>query len=260
MNCDKVAKHIYEWLRARADKAGVNGFVVGVSGGIDSAVVSTLCAMTNMPLTAVSMPIHQNKDHHDRSLEQLAFLENWANVKTEVVDLSDTFSALCAGLPVDMGDDLANANSRSRLRMVALYAFANSQGRLVVGTGNRVEDYGVGFFTKYGDGGVDLSPIGDLTKTDVRELAAYLGVPQSIRDAKPSDGLWNDARTDEDQIGATYPELEWAMDYYEINGLEFETLNQREKEVLSIYVDRHVKNSHKMEMPPVCVILPDVRE
>jgi NAD+ synthase len=145
---------------------------------------------------------------------------------------------------------LAMANSRSRLRMMTLYAIGQSENCLVAGTGNKIEDFGVGFYTKYGDGGVDISPIADLTKSEVFELAAHLGVIESIRIAKPTDGLWGDGRSDEDQLGATYPELEWAMDF---EGDE-ETLSERQKEVLAIYSKFHIQNKHKMEPIPVCLV------
>lgn len=255
MNCELVRNHICNFLCAKAKEAGVNRLVIGVSGGIDSAVVSTLCAITGMPTSAISIPIFQNINHKSRADEQLNFLiSRWNNVSPHSIDLSYVYTELRKTLPFDLKDNLADANTRSRLRMTTLYAFANEQNGLVVGTGNKVEDYGVGFFTKYGDGGVDISPVGDLTKTEVRELAEYLNVPESIIAAAPSDGLWNDNRTDEEQIGATYSELEWVMKYYDEYGAEFENLSIRESEVLNIFIERHCKNAHKMKHPSICEV------
>lgn len=269
MNCEKVVARIVDWLVDQANKTGRNGFVVGVSGGIDSAVVSTLCAMTDLPTTAISMPIFQNKQHHDRSLEHLNWLwKKYSHVVENVeIDLASAFQALCDGVRTSrrwsrsnessldiLSNDLVNANARSRLRMTTLYAYANARSAFVVGTGNKVEDHGVGFFTKYGDGGVDISPIGDLTKTEVFELGAYLGNCESILNAAPSDGLWDDARTDEEQIGATYEELEWAMVAHDSEYPHANELTDRQKEVEAIYLKWHNGNAHKMKMPPVCKI------
>lgn len=268
MYCEKVRDHIVAWIKERAEKANVKRLVVGVSGGIDSAVTSTLSALTGLPVTVINMPIHQDPTHVSRSDEQISWLKSkFDTVEGHTVDLTACFDAFANSLPIPLNDDLANANSRSRLRMVCLYAFANTQHGLVVGTGNKVEDYGVRFFTKYGDGGIDISPISDLTKSEVYELGRFLGVPQSILEAAPSDGLWNDGRTDEDQIGATYAELEWAMEYYDLHGLKMNgdrdsfpdrnfanELSSRQIEVLRIYADRHEKHAHKMEAPPTCEI------
>lgn len=274
MKYEEVTSHIVDWIKAKAAEAGVKTLVIGVSGGIDSALTSTLAAMTGLDVTAVNMPIHQNPDHTSRSDKHIAWLrERYPNVKGFRTDLSGAFDALCSDLPIPLDDDLANANSRSRLRMVALYAFANTQHGMVIGTGNKVEDHGVRFFTKYGDGGVDISPIADLTKTQVFDLAGYHNIIDEILNAVPSDGLWDDSRSDEDQIGATYAELEWAMDYYDHHGLrmdgnpqgfpsadfiESDDLTSRQVQVLRIFAERHEKHAHKMEAPPACEIPTDL--
>lgn len=253
MNCEKIAKHIVEWLDKMIEETGQDGFVVGVSGGVDSAVVSTLCAMTRKPVILVSMPINQKPDQVDRANEHMASLaKKFTNVRTHTVDLTKILNTYKEVLPAEAISDLALVNTSSRIRMIALYAFANSSRCLVVGTGNKVEDAGIGFFTKYGDGGVDISPIGDLLKSAVRDLAKYLEVAKSIYTSDPTDGLWGDSRTDEDQIGASYPELERAMELYIRNPACIQS--NREREVLSIYTKRHRANAHKMRMPPVCYI------
>ena len=185
--------------------------VVGISGGIDSAVVSALCARTGLQTIAVTMPIRQRPDLHDLSMRQGAWLCNeFDNVRHEIIDLTSTFDEFEQRLST-YNNLLGFANSRSRLRMVTLYQIAQSMGGLVVGTGNKVEDFGVGFYTKYGDGGVDISPIADCYKTEVWQMGRELGVLQDIIDAAPTDGLWDDGRTDEDQLGLTYADLEVAM-------------------------------------------------
>jgi NAD+ synthase len=248
----EVIDYISKWLKQYALNAGVNGFVIGISGGVDSAVTSALCAKTGMKVLVLNMPIRQTKAEFERAAEHIDWLQtNFPNVETHTIDLTDTFHQLEKTFPANTVENrLAMANTRARLRMTTLYALGQTDGLLVAGTGNRIEDFGVGFFTKYGDGGVDLSPIADLTKTEVFELAGALNIVESILIAKPTDGLWEDGRSDEDQMGATYPELEWAMDF---NGNE-ETLSSRQKEVLSIYRKLNRANRHKMEPIPVCVI------
>lgn len=215
MQTEKVVDYIVNWLKDYATKAGVNGFVIGISGGIDSAVTSTLCAKTGLQLLCLEMPIHQAPSQVSRALNHISWLQkNFNDVRMTQVNLTPVFDSLVNSLPpVDNEEDrfMSLANTRARLRMTSLYYFAALEKLLVAGTGNKVEDFGVGFYTKYGDGGVDLSPIADLLKTEVYEIAKYLGVNQEIIDAQPTDGLWGDDRTDEDQIGASYPELEWAM-------------------------------------------------
>jgi NAD+ synthase len=206
---------IVDWIKSYAEKNGISSLVIGVSGGIDSAVVSTLCAETGLPVFVLGMPILQNKEQESLSSNHLAWLvKKYANVVAHEIELTPLFHSFCDTLRVHGfgSNNLALANSRSRLRMVTLYQVAGSTNGIVVGTGNKIEDYGVGFYTKYGDGGVDIAPIADLYKTEVWTLGKYLGVDPSIIDAPPTDGLWDDSRTDEDQLGATYVELEEAME------------------------------------------------
>lgn len=258
MDTASIINHITAWMYDYNLNAGTKGFVVGVSGGIDSAVTSTLAAKTGAPVLCLEMPIHQSKDQVNRALEHIEWLKfNFPNVSMETVDLTPIFDQFILALPETNIDqvEMALVNTRARLRMTALYYFAGLKGMLVAGTGNKIEDFGIGFFTKYGDGGVDLSPIADLKKTEVYALAKHLNIVQSIQQAPPTDGLWGDDRTDEDQIGASYPELEWAMDY---QGDEVE-LSDRKKEVLSIYRRLNRINRHKMEPIPVCMIPSDLR-
>lgn len=251
MQTDKVIKYIVNWLDEYATKAGIDGFVLGISGGIDSAVTSALCAMTGKKLICLNLPIHQAPSQFERSNKHIAWLKtNFNDVTSDVVDLTKTFDQTNIDFPKEIQDQLTMANVRARLRMTTLYAFAGHNGYLVAGTGNKVEDFGVGFFTKYGDGGVDLSPIADLMKTQVFEIAAELNIIEEIQQAKPTDGLWGDDRTDEDQIGASYPELEWAMIF---EGEENE-LTERQKTVLQIYRKLNRANQHKMVPIPVCKI------
>ena len=201
----------YYWMHS----GNIKGFVVGVSGGIDSAVVSTLCAETGLPTYVMTMPLHSKEENTELSeAHAYGLVEKYSNVTMVNVDLTRTYDTLMTWVDdAFTGNELANANTKSRLRMVSLYQVAGSVGGIVVGTGNKVEDYGVGFYTKYGDGGVDIAPIADLYKTEVWELGEFLGVDERICDAPPTDGLWDDGRKDEDQIGASYAELEEAMEY-----------------------------------------------
>jgi NAD+ synthase len=248
------AKYIVDWLSSYADKAKSTGFVVGVSGGIDSALTSVLCAETGKKVFLVNMPIRQTEAEYGRAQRHIEdLLKRYKNVSTYEIDLSELFKSFEKLMPFNIEENmLAMANSRSRLRMTTLYAVAQANGCLVAGTGNKVEDFGVGFFTKYGDGGVDLSPIADLYKTEVFEMARKLGVIEEILSAKPTDGLWADGRSDEDQIGATYPELEWAMDYIKLG--KSEELSARQKEVIEIYKRFNSANQHKMIPIPVCTL------
>ena len=201
----------YYWMHS----GNIKGFVVGVSGGIDSAVVSTLCAETGLPTYVMTMPLHSKEENTELSeAHAYGLVEKYSNVTMVNVDLTRTYDTLMTWVDdAFTGNELANANTKSRLRMVSLYQVAGSVGGIVVGTGNKVEDYGIGFYTKYGDGGVDIAPIADLYKTEVWELGEFLGVDERICDAPPTDGLWDDGRKDEDQIGASYAELEEAMEY-----------------------------------------------
>ncbi len=257
INSEKVNLHIVEWLKNYAETSGVKGFVVGISGGIDSALTSTLCAQTGFTTLCVEMPIHQPESHVNRAQEHISQLKKrFNNVSDTRVDLTPVFESFRKELPLtndELKFNLSLANSRARLRMTTLYYLAGIQGLLVAGTGNKVEDFGVGFYTKYGDGGVDLSPIADLTKSDVRALAAYLDVPNSILKAAPTDGLFGDSRSDEDQLGASYEELEFAMNAV-ANGKDENDFVGREKEVLKIYTRLNKINQHKMNPIPVCII------
>ena len=257
MKTKDVAHHIINWLNNYAEESKLDGFVVGVSGGVDSALTSTLCANTGKPTLCLEMPIHQEKDQVSRANSHTNWLaKNFSNVRVKVVPLDTLYDSFCQ-LDAERNDNtntpLSLANTRSRLRMATLYYFASQEGFLVAGTGNKVEDFGVGFYTKYGDGGVDVSPIADLMKSQVRELAAHLGVDGSIVHAAPTDGLWDDNRTDEDQLGATYDELEWAMKQQE-NGKNVANFTDREQTVFNIYEKHHTMNKHKMVPIPVCVI------
>jgi NAD+ synthase len=257
MNTEKVAEYIINWLKEYATNAKTNGFVVGVSGGIDSALTSTLCAKTGLPTLCVEMPIHQAESQVSRAEEHILQLkkrfENVSEVRVNLTSTFEDFKNVVPGIEDSTKLNLSLANTRARLRMTTLYYFSGLQGLLVAGTGNKVEDFGVGFYTKYGDGGVDLSPIADLMKSEVYELAAYLGVPNSIQKAQPTDGLFGDSRTDEDQIGASYDELEWAMNMQD-KGKIFEDFSGREKEVFKIYTRLNTINQHKMMPIPVCEI------
>ncbi len=205
---------ISDWMKNYANDNNIKGFVVGVSGGIDSSVVSTLAAKTNLPTYALGMPIHQKNEQKNLSNVHLNWLKtNFSNVIVEEFDLTNVFESFKSVMGKFSTDNHALANTRSRIRMVTLYQVATSTGSIVAGTGNKVEDYGVGFYTKYGDGGVDIAPIADLYKTEVWQLGRHLGVDQRIIDAAPTDGLWDDGRTDENQLGATYLDLEEAMEY-----------------------------------------------
>jgi NAD+ synthase len=252
MKNSAVIDHIVKWLKDYAEKANAKGYIIGISGGIDSAVTSTLCAKTGLKVICVEMGIHQKEQEVERGMEHINWLENqFDNVSHLRINLTDTFESIRNIIPDNVRiHGLSMANTRARVRMTALYAIAQANGLLVAGTGNKVEDFGVGFFTKYGDGGVDVSPIADLYKTQVYALAAEMKVVDSIQEATPTDGLWKDERTDEGQIGATYPELEWAMEYTG-DGSE---LTDRQKDVIRIYDGFHLANKHKMIPIPVCEI------
>lgn len=263
MKAEKVEAHIVGWLKDYIEKSGTKGFVVGVSGGVDSALTSALVARTGYPVLCVEMPIHQSEDQVNRAVNHVKDLQlKYSNVAFQNVNLSGVFDDFINALPsiVDSEErNLSLVNSRARLRMTTLYYFAGLHGYLVAGTGNKVEDFGVGFYTKYGDGGVDLSPIADLTKSEVFLLAKHLGVRTDILEAPPTDGLWGDDRTDEDQIGASYPELEWAMEEYAA-GKAVDDFDGRNREVFQIYSNLHRANQHKMLPIPVCEIPPEYKK
>lgn len=261
MQTEKVTEFIVNWLKEYATNAKMDGFVVGVSGGIDSGVTSTLCAMTGFPTLCVELPIHQAPSQVNRAEEHIAQLKvRFENVSECRVDLTPVFEQFKDQTPVvedDTNLDLSLANTRARLRMTTLYYFAGLKRYLVAGTGNKVEDFGVGFYTKYGDGGVDLSPIADLMKSEVYAIGRHVNVPDAILKAAPTDGLFGDSRTDEDQIGASYDELEWAMKQ-QAQGNDLEQFNGREKEVYRIYLRLNRANQHKMNPIPVCEIPPNL--
>tara|TARA_R100001510_G_C7652790_1_gene210740 strand:+ start:1460 stop:2296 length:837 start_codon:yes stop_codon:yes gene_type:complete len=266
----ELRNRIVKWIHEYADNNFIKALVVGVSGGIDSAVVSTLCAETTLPTYVLSMPLHSKYDNtllSNAHCEKLAKYENVTHLNVELSGVYDKFIHSVEWWTDARGEkkttytsrDLANSNTKSRLRMVTLYQVAGSVGGIVVGTGNKVEDYGVGFYTKYGDGGVDIAPIADLYKTEVWELGKYLGVDERIIDAPPTDGLWEDSRTDETQLGASYQDLEWVMS----SGIFLNTphpesttiwmgkeLTEQQRTAIKQYGKFHRQNKHKMEAIP----------
>ena len=257
MQTEKIIDKIVSWLKDYATKAGVKGYVIGVSGGVDSGVVSTLCAMTGLDLLMLEMPIRQKEDQVNRAWEHMNDItKRFPNAKAMSVNLTPAFEELYKTF--DVKDDefpsekLAFANTRSRLRMLTLYYYGQINSLLVSGTGNKVEDFGIGFYTKYGDGGVDVSPIADLYKTEVYELARALNLVESIQNAIPTDGLWDVERTDEQQIGATYPELEKIQKEW---GTRTEAdYSGRDLEVYKIFARMNKAAQHKMQPIPVCDI------
>lgn len=257
LQSEAVKKHIVSWLKDYAHNAKVNGFVVGISGGVDSAVTSTLCAETGLPTLCIEMPIHQAESHVSRGREHIEQLKkrfsNVSNIETNLTSVFEMFKSLVPSGPNDAKYHLSLANTRARLRMTTLYYHGGINGFLVAGTGNKVEDFGVGFFTKYGDGGVDISPIADLMKSEVYQLATFLGVPNSILNAAPTDGLFGDDRSDEDQLGASYDELEWAMNQFELGKTE-KDFSDRNLDVFKIYSRLNFVNQHKMNPIPVCLV------
>ena len=257
MDVQKVTDYIVNWLKEYATNAKMEGFVIGISGGIDSAVTSVLCAKTGLKLRCLEMPIHQAESQVSRALNHIKWLQvNFEQVEMNRVELTPVFESFKDALPAVDNEEarfLTLANARARLRMTSLYYFAGLKRLLVAGTGNKVEDFGVGFFTKYGDGGVDLSPIADLMKSEVYDIARYLGINQEIIDAAPTDGLWGDDRTDEDQIGASYDELEWAMKMQDL-GKGKNDFEGRKRIVFELYSKLNMVNQHKMTPIPVCEI------
>ena len=245
----ELADDITAWIANYAKSNGISTLVIGVSGGIDSAVTSTLSAKTGLTTIVLNMPIHQDRKQNELSNKHISWLEsNFDSVEGRLVDLTGTYDSFTDEMNEHDLSSLSLANSRARLRMTTLYAIAGSTGGIVVGTGNKVEDFGVGFFTKYGDGGVDISPIADLMKSEVYEIAKALDIVEEIQQAAPTDGLWDDGRTDEEQIGATYAELEWAMRHEENPS---EDLTERQYRILEIYRRFNKANSHKMNPIPI---------
>ncbi|WP_185854868.1 NAD(+) synthase [Blattabacterium cuenoti] len=259
-NAKKIVRYIVQWLKKYIKKTQSNGFVIGISGGIDSAVASMLVAMTKYPTFTLEMPILE-KNPNFLSEQHVNFLKSrFLNVHHLKKDLSSLFTSFIHtmndnNIKEKKNKPLALANAKSRIRMLTLYYYANIKNYLVVGTGNKVEDFGVGFFTKYGDGGVDIHPIADLTKSEIRFLAKELNIIDGIQKAEPTDGLWEDQRSDEDQLEATYEELEWAMKIAEKKEKNFhETFKEREYDILKKYQYLHKKNKHKIRPIPICEI------
>jgi len=257
MQTEKITERIVSWLYDYAKNANVKGYIVGVSGGVDSAVVSTLCAMTGLKTMLLEMSIRQNPDEVSRAWEHMEDLKKkFPNVEASSVNLTPAFEQLYSTFQVDEekfpAEKLAFANTRSRLRMLTLYYYGQINGLLVCGTGNKVEDFGVGFYTKYGDGGVDVSPIADLYKTEVYTLASSLNLVESIQNAIPADGLWDETRTDEQQIGASYPELEKIQK--EWGTKTEEDYSGRDLEVFKIFKRMNRAAQHKIQPIPVCDI------
>ena len=241
MNIEKRTKIIVDWINNYCENTSFKpkSLIVGISGGIDSSVVSTICALTNRKTIVLSMPIKQIKSQHDLSIEHANWLtKKFSNVEHKILELENMFNNFEKTLS-EFNNEHGFANSRARLRMATLYQVAAAHSGIVVGTGNKVEDFGVGFYTKYGDGGVDISPIADCSKTQVWELGKNLGVSKKIIDAEPTDGLWNDGRNDTDQLGMTYSELERAME------------NKNDPNYQK-YLEIRKKNLHKINPIPVC--------
>ena len=246
MKTEDRIQYILNWIKEYCNSIRYQPvtLVIGVSGGVDSAVTSTLSAKTGLKTMAVSMPIKQNHEQHDLSIKHLEWLKsNFDNVSTKVISLDNIFSSFEETMQ-DFKNNLAFANSRSRLRMITLYQIAQSKNGLVVGTGNKIEDFGIGFYTKYGDGGVDISPLADCTKTQVWEMASEMSIIQDIIDAQPTDGLWDDSRNDESQLGLTYKQIEEAMD-------------NRDSKYYEKYIQIRKSNLHKMKPIPVCLFEDD---
>ena len=243
MNASEKVNFISSWIESYVDNmpSKAQSLVIGISGGIDSSVSSTLSAMTGLKTIVLSMPIKQKSNQHDLSLKHQEWLVNkFNNVEAHTINLDELFSAFSSSLS-NFDNEHGMANSRARLRMTTLYQVAAANKGIVVGTGNKVEDFGVGFYTKYGDGGVDISPIADCNKTEVWEIGKELGILKEIIVAAPTDGLWDDGRTDEGQLGLQYHELEEAMNNpSSVNRAKYETIRK--------------PNLHKMEPIPVCKI------
>ena len=251
----ETIEFIVDWINNYKETNNLNGFVVGVSGGIDSALTSTLCALSGIKTLCLNMPIKQKEDQYLRAERHIQWLKKkFDNVKSVDINLTNVFNQFKLSVENSSSmDKLALANTRSRIRMMTLYYYATINNSIVVGTGNKVEDFGVGFYTKYGDGGVDISPIADLMKSEVFEISKELNINNEILEAKPTDGLWDDDRTDEDQIGATYDDLEKIMNSLE-KGIKPEEFEGDMKQKYNIYMKHHIANKHKMISIPVCKI------
>jgi NAD+ synthase len=247
---ENLSDKIKEWILSYTVNNKITTLVIGVSGGIDSAVVSTLCAETGLPTLVIGMPLNSSESNTELSNKHISFLcDKYKNVNGYTIDLSKTFQEFKSNVlfEKEFNSELGFANTKSRLRMITLYQIAASRNGIVVGTGNKVEDFGVGFYTKYGDGGVDISPIADLYKTEVRNLGRHLGVINEIINAEPTDGLWEDNRVDEVQIGATYEELEWVME----KGINKQNYSEKEYKIIETFLNFNKKNKHKMVSIPI---------
>ena len=255
MKKTETIKFIVDWIKNYKETNNLNGFVVGVSGGVDSALTSTLCALSGIKTLCLNMPIKQKEDQYLRAERHIQWLKKkFDNVESVDVNLTKVFNQFKLSVENNSSmNELALANTRSRIRMMTLYYYATINNSIVVGTGNKVEDFGVGFYTKYGDGGVDISPIADLMKSEIFEISKELKINNEILEAKPTDGLWDDDRTDEDQIGATYDDLEKVMNSLE-RGMKPDEFESDMKEKYSIYMKHHIANKHKMISIPVCKI------
>ena len=260
MKTSRVIEFIVNWIKNYKEANRISGFVVGVSGGIDSALTSTLCAMTGIKTLCLNMPIRQNESQYLLASKHLKWLKSkFKNINSIDIDLTNVFNEFTSSVEINSEkNNLALANSRSRLRMMTLYYYAGIHNSIVVGTGNKVEDFGIGFYTKYGDGGVDISPIADLMKSEVFEISKALGIDNEILNAKPTDGLWDDDRSDEDQIGVSYNDLEQIMNILE-SGVSPENIEEDLRDKYDIYIKHHKANKHKMISIPVCKIPEEIK-
>ena len=256
MKTSETIKFITDWIKNYKETNNLDGLVIGVSGGIDSALTSTLCALTGIKTLCLNMPIKQKEDQYLRAKNHIKWLKDkFKNVESIEVDLTTVFNEFKSFVEDrnSSKNNLSLANSRSRLRMMTLYYYAGINNSIVVGTGNKVEDFGVGFYTKYGDGGVDISPIADLMKSEVFKISKSLDIDNEILKAKPTDGLWDDDRSDEDQIGASYDELEQIMNVLE-SGTNPKNIDQDLRDKYDVYIKHHKANKHKMISIPICKI------
>ena len=255
MKTSETVKFIVDWIINYKQTNNLNGLVVGVSGGIDSALTSTLCGLSGIKTLCLNMPIKQKEDQYLRAQRHIQWLKKkFDNVESINIDLTKVFNQFKLSVEnSSLNNKLALANSRSRIRMMTLYYYATINKSIVVGTGNKVEDFGIGFYTKYGDGAVDISPIADLMKSEVFEISKALNINNEILEAKPTDGLWDDDRSDEDQIGASYDDLEKVMNSLE-RGENPDEFDSEMKEKHTIYMKHHLANKHKMISIPICKI------
>lgn len=260
LNCRAVRDRIVECLDAKLDESGLDHFVVGISGGVDSALTSTLCAETGRSTHVLHLPIGDVTEDDHRAADHMQWLrDRYDHVTGDVVRLDEFNEGLFesfsgtrydAEYGLDQGG-LVEANAQSRERMTTLYAVANLIGGLVVGTGNEVEDKGVGFFTKYGDGGVDVSPIVNLNKTEVWTMSRWLDIDEDIVEAEPTDRLWPDNRSDEHQLGMSYPEIETFMAWYD-DGVDPSNVDDARRDAYETFIEQHESTRHKMSMPDEC--------